>query len=794
MLESSITSESNGKSEYYENKIQRLTNEMEAQNQKKNQEMVELFEEIEQENNSLKKELIETKEELDEEKDKINNIKNSIYNFNYYQANVNNSLFEKTTNTTHKINDNNYNSSLYCDNIRTIKEEGNKKLAEISSQFDNSIKNFETKWDSFEKNIKSLLDTIKQMKRNNYLDENAYNNLYNNVINDLNTYNNKINSLLNENYSNKKYSIILLEKLELAKEEISFLKERILQEKTNILEKINELSHMNKMTHINFAQEIINEINSKRRNYYNLEFYIPLENLHQLLLESRDNEKELKYKIEKLEKDIDDLQYKYEKVNEEKNKLLKEANNYITDKEKNRTNDLMLLSQINKLKKEKEVLENENNSLLKNNNELNQQIYIINNKIQSEISSGKQNNEALVNQKNDLINQLNRKLNDINEKYSKNQMIIDELNNEIGRLKIKINEYIGNEDNYRNEIILLKKKLKENDIIYKTTVNQTNTLDTINKSYNQKLTNLQTEKRDIENQLNVMNDKYRNLLTEQSRMNQLLNDYKSKNTELEMQNQDLNYRITLTDKNNELYSSELDSLNSIKNIIKQIYQNHIAGENGNLNIGVLNMLKEINDKLNDSENNSNNNQLINVNLIYNEDFSGLEQNKNSQLYENILLYLFHIKSQNKIEINKIINNYSESKNFQNNYNQNNIYQILENLKNELDEKYSKFEERIKASVHIDEIEQLVGEIKNLYEQVIDSIMQSFYNHKTDLSANNILTIQLPLDKYHQIINNTNSNLSTIETTILNKINDYKGQGNKIENALNILIENVNNLN
>ena len=130
----------------------------------------------------------------------------------------------------------------------------------------------------------------------------------------------------------------------------------------------------------------------------------------------------------------------------------------------------------------------------------------------------------------------------------------------------------------------------------------------------------------------------------------------------------------------------------------------------------------------------------------------------------------------------------------NNYNQNNIYQILENLKNELDEKCSKFEERIKASVHIDEIEQLVGEIKNLYEQVIDSIMQSFYNHKTDLSANNILTIQLPLDKYHQIINNTNSNLSTIETTILNKINDYKGQGNKIENALNILIENVNNLN
>ena len=39
MTEINNVSESNEKSEFYENKIQRLTNELEIQNQKRNQEM-----------------------------------------------------------------------------------------------------------------------------------------------------------------------------------------------------------------------------------------------------------------------------------------------------------------------------------------------------------------------------------------------------------------------------------------------------------------------------------------------------------------------------------------------------------------------------------------------------------------------------------------------------------------------------------------------------------------------------------------------------------------------------------
>ena len=795
MAETNNISESNEKSELYENKIQRLTNDFEIQNQKRNQEMEELFEEIELENTSLKKELIQTKEELEEEKNKNNDIKNSIYNFNYYQTNINNFLSEKQNKITTNKNNNeinindNYNSSIFCDNIKIIKEEKTNKLLELSKENENKIKNFEKNWKIFVTNINSLFGLF---KNNNNYDENAFNNKCNDITDEISNYYNQINSLMKDNYSNKKYSILLHEKLELAKEEIIFLKERVIQEKKNILEKINNICHNNKMIHINIASEIINEINSKRKNYFNEQFYIPFDNLHQLLLESKDNEKELKNKIIQLQKDLDSINYKYEQVNDEKNNLLQNASNYIIEKEKEKTNDLMLNSQINKLRKEKQVLENENNSLLKHNNELNEQILTINDKIQYELSKEKKNNEIILIQKNDMINELNSKIINYTEKNLKDNMIIEELNNEINKLKNNINEYANNEGNYKNEIISLKKKIKETEMNFKTTINQTNTIDSLNKSYNQKITNLQTEKKSIENKLNLMNNKYNSLVTEKNKMNIIINDYRNKNNELELLNQDLSNRLTLTDKNTEDFMNEKELLINIQKTIKQIYQNHFIGDNNsNINISEMNMLKEINDKLNDLQNNSNNNQLIKVNLVYNEDFAGLEQNKNSQLYENILLYIFHIKSQNKIEINRIINSCSE---LNNNLSNNNVNQILENLKNELDGKCLKFEERLKYSVNIDEIEQLIGKIKSLYESVIDSIIQFFYNHKADLSTNNILTIQLPLEKYNQILNNTTSHLSNIESTLVNKINDYKNQGTKIDNALNILIDNVNNLN
>ena len=645
-----------------------------------------------------------------------------------------------------------YTNSIFCDYLKTIKEESNKKLSELNIEQENNIKNFAIIKTSLENKINNIYNILKEDERMNiHLKD---------IIKELNIYNNKYNSLLSENYSNKKYIIILVEKLGLAREEIFFLKERIIKEKKIVLEKINSLSHDNELTHISMIQEISNEINQKRKNYFNEQFFFPIQDLHKSFLEFKEKEKELVNKNEVLKKELEELKYKFNKVNEEKDEMMKNAVNYTTNKENNKNNETYLQSMVNKLRKEKLILENENNSLLKNNSEINEQIISINNKIKFELNKKNNENLSLINQKDSLIRELNKKLNSITETNSKDKTTINNLNEEIDSLNNKINEFKNNENNFKSEILLLKKALKESN--YKTTtMAQTNTLDSYNNT--KKNQNILSEKKVLKNNLD--------------------NNYRNKNSELNTTNKD-KFKLTSTEKSNEVE-------NNLPQIIRKIYLNHISNEIDN-NDEVY-MLNEINNKLTQMETTSSNNntlgnnQFIKMKIIYNEDFESLEQNKNSQLYENMLIYIFHLKSQQQIEINKILSNYispSDNKNTK-------MLEFLDKLKIDLDEKCSKFEERIKHSVNVDEVEQLIAELKNFYEMIIDYIIKNFYKYKRDLSGN-ILTIQLPLDEYHRIINNTAANLSNIDTNIINKINEYKGQGNKIENAINILIDNVNN--
>ena len=750
MVESEIESDSTKKNEFYQKKIERITDDYENQTRRKNQELDEIFEEITLENDNLRKELLLTKEELEGEIEKNIDIKNSIYNFNYFTKKTSKELDEKLGKDKNIKED--YTNSIFCDYLKTIKEESNKKLSELNIEQENNIKNFAIIKTSLENKINNIDNILKEDERMNiHLKD---------IIKELNIYNNKYNSLLSENYSNKKYIIILVEKLGLAREEIFFLKERIIKEKKIILEKINSLSHDNELTHISMIQEISNEINQKRKNFFNEQFFFPIQDLHKSFLEFKEKEKELVNKNEVLKKELEELKYKLNKVNEEKDEMMKNAVNYTINKENNKNNETYLQSMVNKLRKEKLILENENNSLLKNNSELNEQIISINNKIKFELNKKNNENLSLINQKDSLIRELNKKLNSITETNSKDKTTINNLNEEIDSLNNKINEFKNNENNFKSEILLLKKALKESN--YKTTtMAQTNSLDSYNNT--KKNQNILSEKKVLKNNLD--------------------NNYRNKNSELNTTNKD-KFKLTSTEKSNEVE-------NNLPQIIRKIYLNHISNEIDN-NDEVY-MLNEINNKLTQMETTSSNNntlgnnQFIKMKIIYNEDFESLEQNKNSQLYENMLIYIFHLKSQQQIEINKILSNYispSDNKNTK-------MLEFLDKLKIDLDEKCSKFEERIKHSVNVDEVEQLIAELKNFYEMIIDYIIKNFYKYKRDLSGN-ILTIQLPLDEYHRIINNTAANLSNIDTNIINKINEYKGQGNKIENAINILIDNVNN--
>ena len=750
MVESEIESDSTKKNEFYQKKIERITDDYENQTRRKNQELDEIFEEITLENDNLRKELLLTKEELEGEIEKNIDIKNSIYNFNYFTKKTSKELDEKLGKDKNIKED--YTNSIFCDYLKTIKEESNKKLSELNTEQENNIKNFAIMKTSLENKVNNIYNILKEDERMNiHLKD---------IIKELNIYNNKYNSLLSENYSNKKYIIILVEKLGLAREEIFFLKERIIKEKKIVLEKINSLSHDNELTHISMIQEISNEINQKRKNFFNEQFFFPIQDLHKSFLEFKEKEKELVNKNEVLKKELEELKYKFNKVNEEKDEMMKNAVNYTINKENNKNNETYLQSMVNKLRKEKLILENENNSLLKNNSELNEQIISINNKIKFELNKKNNENLSLINQKDSLIRELNKKLNSITETNSKDKTTINNLNEEIDSLNNKINEFKNNENNFKSEILLLKKALKESN--YKTTtMAQTNSLDSYNNT--KKNQNILSEKKVLKNNLD--------------------NNYRNKNSELNTTNKD-KFKLTSTEKSNEVE-------NNLPQIIRKIYLNHISNEIDN-NDEVY-MLNEINNKLTQMETTSSNNntlgnnQFIKMKIIYNEDFESLEQNKNSQLYENMLIYLFHLKSQQQIEINKILSNYispSDNKNTK-------MLEFLDKLKIDLDEKCSKFEERIRHSVNVDEVEQLIAELKNFYEMIIDYIIKNFYKYKRDLSGN-ILTIQLPLDEYHRIINNTAANLSNIDTNIINKINEYKGQGNKIENAINILIDNVNN--
>ena len=747
MVESELESDSTRKNEYYQQKIERLTNDYENQNRQKNQELDEIFEELSLENDNLKKELLLTKEELEAEIEKNIDIKNSIYNFNYFTKQTSKDLDEKLG--KNKSIKEYYTNSAFTDYIKTIKEEANKELSGLNSEQENNIKNFELMKASLENKIKNLHNLLK--------DDEKMNIYFNEILNEFNIFHNKYYSLLLENISNKKYNIIYCEKLGLAREEILFLKERIVIEKKLILEKINSLAHDNEFIHLNMIQEILNEINQKRKNYFNEKFYFSIKNINQSFLEYKEKEKELLNKNENLKKELEELKYKFNKVNEEKNQLMENSVNYTITKENNKSNENFSQSLINKLRKEKLLLENENNSLLKNNSELQQQIMSINNQMKFEINKKSNDSLTIMKQKDIKIQELNKKLNTMIETNSKDKITINNLNEEIESLNNKIREYLNKENNYKSEILLLKKTLKESN--YKSnTLGQINTTDSFNNVQTNQ--NIFSEKKTLRDKSDISN-----------RNNSRSNKEKSK--------------ITSTEKSN---SEEYNILNTIK----KIYLNHFSNDVDNND--EIYMLKEINNKLNQLEklnNNSiGNNKFIKLKIIYNEDFEALERNKNSQLYENILIYLFHLKTQQQIEINKIINNYaipSDKKNEK-------LSQIFDKLKSELDEKCSKFEERMKNSVNVEEVEQLISEIKALYEIIIDYIIQSFYKYKRDLIGN-ILTIQLPLDEYHRIINNTSANLANVENNIVNQMNEYKAQNVKIENALNLLKENVDgNLN
>ena len=181
MADSEIESESTKKNDYYKKKIEIMNNDYENQTRQKNEELSDIFEEITLENTNLKKDLLLAKEELEEEIEKNIDIKNSIYNFNYFTKTASNELDLKLGKNKNNIKD--YTNSAFCDYIKNIKDECNEKLSELNIEQEKNIKNFELMKTALENNIKHIYNETKDQKN--------INNYFKDIFDQLNIYNNK---------------------------------------------------------------------------------------------------------------------------------------------------------------------------------------------------------------------------------------------------------------------------------------------------------------------------------------------------------------------------------------------------------------------------------------------------------------------------------------------------------------------------------------------------------------------------------------------------------------------------
>ena len=778
--EESFTKTSNN----IEAQIENIKKEYEFQNQQKNQELEALFEEVNNENQELKKELLQTKFELEEEKQKLKNIKNTFININsgnispFSQEEINPDIFGIERNYIY-LND----------HMRIIKENSEKKISELNYSHDNKLKTFFEEKKDFLKNLQKILEIKRDI---------------NDWVKDIVELNEKffsdIELLLNDIHNKDKYIIAQDEKYAIMKEEVHFIKERVFLEKKNILEKIQEINGINKINYFNLIQELQTELEENNKNFYSEQIMGPLGNLNLMIANIKKNEQQLESDRYKLECENEILKNKINILEQEKNELLNKSSNFIFDKETIISENMVYKSEINKLKNEIQIISNENNSLLKNIKEINEELLNIKNKNNLDLKKIENNNKIIITQKESLIQELSNKNNNLMQNDIELKNKLEDLNEQIINLQQELSQGKEKENNYQKQISQLNKKLNDDLLSSKDVLQRNSATEEINKNLSEKIELLQSEKKNMENASNIINNKYNNINIEYNKIKAELNEQIKKNNLIEKEMVQLTTKLNTIQSNYNLLQAESDLLHKIQQSIKEIYHLHFSN-NQNINNNpdeILIMLNNINEKL------SQRNSAKNIQgIINNPEFTFLENSKNSQLYENILLYLINIKSQNKIELAKIIteknsniisnNNSGEISQSMTHNSSNNYFnkKYLDELKFLLEDKYKKIEERIRSSVTIGELEELIYEFKNLYEAVIDSIIQSFYIYKSDLSENNILTIQMPLNKYDQIINNTNSNLISIEKSINKKINEYKNQGETIESAMSILIKNVN---
>ena len=489
----------------------------------KSEELTEFVDKLIKENCSLKKEIIMKEIEIEKLKEMLKNA--SIKYFNLETGNLNNR------------------DKIYFDKIRKINLENDYKLNQINIKYENELQQILDEHNKLINEIQNNTNTIN--KDINIINTNEEENKgkkidkYNNDENKIEEYIQRIKILEEEKFTSDKRYQLVQQKYDLLLEENKMIKNKVKEEKENILFIIDELQKENNLK----KDEIVKEFKEKT----NL--------ITQNFIAFSDNEKEKSNLV--LQNLLSEQKVLTDKIEilEEENAKLTEENNLLIEKTKS-NDEFMAQKEIEMLSidnikqnfyKSLSNYEKEIEQLTKNNLSLKKQVSELEAKI-----------NALNLQNENLEKSISEQINDINEQNSK---IIDDLNSQIIQLEqqkrelnLKYKLYNENESNM---------KIKMKDLIQK----------------NNELT------REVSN-LKFKNDEYE--INVQSLKNQL--EKMNQNFE-KMHQQYLNNKEYINSNNVNMETKNLENEEEIKNLKENI---RVLEEENEKNIRELNEVKQIN--------------------------------------------------------------------------------------------------------------------------------------------------------------------------------------------------------
>ena len=523
-------------------------------------ELTEFVDKLIKENCALKKELIKKEIEIEKLREMLKNA--SIKYFNLETGNLNNLdrlYFEKIR----KINlENDYKLNQinikYDNELQQILDEHNKLINEIQN---NNLKN---------NNINTNEDDITEKKqKENYISEE----------NKLEEYLERIKILEEEKFTSDKRYQLVQQKYEILLEENKMIKNKVKEEKENIIFMMEELQKENNLKKDEIVKEFKDKTNLITQNFISFS----------------DNEKEKSNLVlENLLSEQKILNDKIEMLEEENAKLTEENNLLI---EKTKSNDEFMAQKeiemlsIDNIKQnfyknlsnyegEIEQLTKENLSLKKQlaelearANALNLQNENLEKSINSQINEINEQNSKIIEDLNSQVIQLEQEKREINIKYklyneTESSMKIkikdlnqknNDLNREVSNLKYKNNEYEINIQSLKNQIEKMNQNFEKIHQQYSNIDKDfpNNNNKNLNKQYleNEEIKNLKENIKILEEE----NERNNKELTEAKQINMNLNHT--------LDNMKLNYDIEIAKYKNKIneYENQLNEILSNNN-------------------------------------------------------------------------------------------------------------------------------------------------------------------------------------------------------------------------------------